>query len=140
MPTAQSIMIIDDDPDDIEVFFDAVREIDATIKCHSAKNGQEGLKVLKGLPDLPDFIFLDLNMPKMNGKQCLAELKKNANFRDIPVIIYSTSKIKDDIDECIRMGAICFLTKPSKFSVLKSAISSVLKKNWIKLNEQVRLL
>ena len=73
-------------------------------------------------------IFLDLNMPRLNGKQCLAELKREAHLRDIPVIIYSTSSEKRDIEETSRLGAAHFLTKPNKFEELCKALTFVVVK------------
>ena len=83
--------IVDDDSDDQELFMEAVNEVDDSIKCVSASDCEEALELLKNRRMyLPDIIFLDLNMPRLNGKQCLAELKKQSHLRGIPVIIYST--------------------------------------------------
>ena len=65
-------------------------------------------------------------MPKVDGKKCLLELKKNARVKEIPVIIYSTSSLKKDIDETKAMGAVHFLTKPAAFRELCEAIENVL--------------
>jgi CheY-like chemotaxis protein len=135
MDTTTSIMIVDDDTDDIEIFCDAVHEINTNIDCVAAPNGIEALKILKSMPVLPDFIFLDLNMPKMGGTQCLSIIKNTDHLQDIPIVIYSTSKIKDDMDETMKLGATCFLTKPSTFSALKKAIGNVLQKKWNSIND-----
>ena len=77
MRKTQTIMIVDDDDDDRQLFCEAVSEIDIGIKCVDAENGELALKYLQDERyTLPDFIFLDLNMPRLNGKQCLAEIKK----------------------------------------------------------------
>lgn len=141
MPTPKTILpkillIIDDDADDIELFCLAVGEIDKTIKCISARTGDEALLLLrKNLLRKPDYIFLDLNMPRMNGKQCLGMIKKHPEFSDIPVIIYSTSKLPQDYDETKALGAVHFLTKPSKHDDLKKAISYVLEEKWELMKE-----
>ena len=125
--------IVDDDVDDQELFIEAVNEVDKSIECISASNCEEALQILKsGEIALPDVIFLDLNMPRQNGKQCLAELKKTAHLSKIPVIIYTTSSEKRDIDETTRLGAAHFLTKPNKFDELCKALSFVLSKDWSK--------
>ncbi len=120
------IFLIDDDIDDQEFFVEAVKEVDPNIVCHLASSCDEGLELLNKSSVLPDYIFLDLNMPKVDGKKCLLELKKNARIKDIPVIIYSTSSLKKDIDETKAMGAVHFLTKPAAFRELCEAIENVL--------------
>ena len=123
--------IVDDDADDQELFIEAVSEVDRSIKCLAASDCEEALDLLKNKKiDLPDVIFLDLNMPRLNGKQCLAELKKQAHLRDIPVIIYSTSSEQRDIEETSRLGAVHFLTKPNKFEELCKALTFVVSRDW----------
>jgi CheY-like chemotaxis protein len=124
---SKTILIIDDDEDDKIIFEEVLNEIDPTYTCLFGTNGAHGLEILHSLKkQLPEFIFLDLNMPQMNGKQCLAEIKRNKKFSSIPVIIYSTSKLENDITETKLLGASYFLTKPSLFSDLKEAIRLVL--------------
>lgn len=121
-------MIVDDDEDDIELFCDAVKELDNGIECISASNGEDAIhKLRRENQPLPDYIFLDLNMPRLNGKQCLMRLKVDAKLRDIPVIIYSTSKLKEDMEETRQLGAVHFLTKPDKVRDLRKAIASILE-------------
>jgi CheY-like chemotaxis protein len=120
------ILIVDDDAEDIELFTEAVEQIDESINCVEAYNGLEALKVLKRNALLPNYIFLDINMPLMNGRKCLEEIKKNPNYQDIPVIIYSTTTDKKQIDECRRLGAD-FLTKPNSFDELINSLKRILK-------------
>lgn len=131
MNRKKTFFIVDDDIDDQELFIEAVNEVDKTISCFSATDCEEALSLLKsGKVELPDMIFLDLNMPRLNGKQCLAELKRQANLRHIPVIIYSTSSEKKDIEETTMLGAAHFITKPNKFEELCSELSYVVSKDW----------
>jgi CheY-like chemotaxis protein len=133
MKTKRTFFIVDDDIDDQDLFIEAVSEVDGSIECLSASNCEEALDLLKNKKiGMPDMIFLDLNMPRLNGKQCLAELKKEAHLAHIPVIIYSTSSEKRDIEETTRLGAAHFLTKPNKFDELCKAISFVASKDWSK--------
>ena len=121
------ILIIDDDSDDVEILCEAIAEINPAIKCESAENGEVALKLLRNpFQVLPDFIFLDLNMPRMNGKQCLAELKKDSNLKDIPVIVYTTSKLDEDFQETARLGAMLFITKPTRLTKLVETITFIL--------------
>ena len=125
-----TLLIVDDDPDDVQLFCEAVREINKNYSCLTAVSCEESLQLLQDATIKPDYIFLDLNMPRMNGKQFLAQLKKDSLFAKIPVIIYSTSKVKKDIEDSIRLGAVFFLTKPNKFENLVKAISYVLAGKW----------
>ena len=136
MSVPKTLLIVDDDADEIDLFCLAVGEIDKTIHCISARNGEEALQLLrKNLLRKPDCIFLDLNMPRMNGKQCLGLIKKDPEFSEIPVIIYSTSKLPDDYKETKSLGAVHFLTKPSRHADLKKAISYVLEEKWELMKE-----
>jgi CheY-like chemotaxis protein len=133
MKAKKTFFIVDDDIDDQDLFIEAVSEVDNSIECVSASDCEQALDLLKNKKiGMPDMIFLDLNMPRLNGKQCLAELKKEAHLAHIPVIIYSTSSEKRDIEETSRLGAAHFLTKPNKFEELCRAISFVVSKDWSK--------
>ncbi len=124
-------MIVDDDADDCEFFCEAVTEINSSNECLMAQDGKDALKTLRsGIKQLPDFIFLDLNMPLMNGKSCLKELKNDVKLKNIPVIIYSTSSHPKDIEETHELGATHFLVKPSSFQKLKTEIAFVVNKDW----------
>lgn len=125
------LLIIDDDPDDREFFCDALKEVDGSAVCYTYKNGLEAIEMLTSEEAIiPDFIFLDLNMPILSGKQCLQELKKIKKLKECHVIIYTTSKLAEDFSETVSMGAMHFLTKPTKFKELCDALSNVLTKNW----------
>ncbi|HXL56323.1 MAG TPA: response regulator [Chitinophagaceae bacterium] len=131
----KTLLIVDDDPDDVQLFCEAVHEVDKSFLCPTAHSGEEALQLLKDALIKPDFIFLDLNMPRMGGKQFLALLKKDPQFAKIPVIIYTTSKTKKDLEDSIRLGAASFLTKPSKFENLVKAISYVLSGDWERISK-----
>ena len=79
----------------------------------------------------PDFIFLDINLPKMDGFECLEEIKKDAGLKDIPVIIYTTSKSKKDYEKSQLLGAAGFLSKPSLFQEFKNELKSILRGTWV---------
>ena len=125
------IVIIDDDSEDQEVFIDAVKEIDDSILCLGFDSGEEAIKIMKAEAiEVPDLIFLDLNMPRFSGKQCLAEIKKLKKLCHTPVIIYSTSSDKKDEEETRKLGASFFLTKPSRFDDLRNSIKQMLSLKW----------
>src|ERR1051325_9789359 len=93
------ICLVDDDADDRFFFQTAVKKIDGSYECITAQNGEDTLAKLRTATRLPDYIFLDLNMPFMNGKECLMELKKDERLKNIPVIIYTTSNFSKDFDD-----------------------------------------
>jgi CheY-like chemotaxis protein len=112
MNSGRTIFLVDDDPDDQEIFALALDEIDSTATFVSAKNGLEAMIKLKEPTFRPDFIFLDLNMPRMNGIQCLVEIKKDTQLSAIPVVIYTTSSESRHKEETLALGATAFMTKP----------------------------
>lgn len=123
--------IADDDQDDQELFVTALQQIDESCTCITAINGEEALKKLFDEQiKLPDFIFLDLNMPKVNGKQCLEKIKQHKNLQNIPVIIYSTSANEKEASELSHMGATMFMQKPNRFSELFTALEKIVNYNW----------
>lgn len=125
------LLIVDDDVDDRELFIEAVREVDEEIQCSTAKDGQQALEILKNESiKLPDFIFLDLRMPRFNGKKCLLEIKNDDRLKNIPVIIYSTSREVEESIEMKGMGAIHFITKPSRPEEIYYLVSVVLEEQW----------
>ncbi|NCI45907.1 response regulator [Sediminibacterium soli] len=122
------IFLVDDDTDDRSLFMDALSEIDTAIELATAINGTEALEKMLAMPGrLPDYIFMDLNMPLMNGLQCLKELKKRAALAHIPVIIYSTSSHSKDKEEAARSGAFDYIVKPFSFTELCASIRKVLQ-------------
>jgi CheY-like chemotaxis protein len=126
--SSPKILLVDDDADDRLLFTDALKEIDRTLQCEEVINGIQALYSLRTGTTLPDLIFLDLNMPKMNGYECLRELKKAEGIREIPVVIYSTSNAKSEEQRMLISGAKHFLTKPADFTVLISELEKILRK------------
>jgi CheY-like chemotaxis protein len=126
MPNLPKIcFLVDDDQDDQEIFTMALREIDLPVQCVIANDCSEAIsKLRKDTTFHPDYIFLDINMPKMNGKECLREIKKEAHLQHIPVVMYSTSLKPSDIIETRKLGAIGFITKPNKVSDLAVVLSN----------------
>lgn len=127
----KSVFLADDDIDDCFLFEDALSELSPGIILTTVSDGIELMTILEeAMPALPDIIFLDLNMPRKNGFECLEELKAKPNFKDIPVIIFSTSCEENFIDKVYHQGADFYLCKPGTFASLKEAISKVLSINW----------
>lgn len=121
------ILIVDDDADDRKLFIDAIKEVDFGIKCVTAKDGREALEILNNAGDLPDYIFLDLRMPGYNGKNCLFEIKNDQRLKDIPVIVYTTSRELEDSAEMKSLGAAHFISKPSNPDDIYYVVAQVLE-------------
>lgn len=119
-------LLADDDVDDVILFCEALREIDPSIQCYTAHDGKAALDLLDGgLTHLPDIIFLDINMPRMNGWQCLVKLKDSEKYQGIPVLMYSTSTNQKDADMAVDLGALCFFSKPNEFNELKKVLEVI---------------
>src|SRR5690349_12683576 len=127
----RSILLIDDDTEDQEIFLDAVKEVDPHIHCRFANDAEAALKQLNEEILLkPDMLFIDLNMPKINGKQLLKEIKKAEHLKGIPVVMYSTFFGPRDIEEINSLGAVHHMVKATRFMELCSALKYILSKNW----------
>ncbi|PWV55842.1 response regulator [Chitinophaga sp. S165] len=122
--------LIDDDGDDQEIFSMALNTIDENIGFVTANDGIEALDKLHiDNAFTPHFIFLDLNMVRMSGRECLRELKKIPRLNNIPVIIYSTSSEQKDITETIMLGAADYIVKPPSISLLTKRLEQVLRRD-----------
>jgi CheY-like chemotaxis protein len=121
------LMIVDNDFDDRYFFRNAVKEIGREYECIQAGHGVEALEKLRTSDQLPDIIFLDLNMPLMNGWKCLEELKRDEKLERIPVIIYTTSDSKKDMELSKALGADYYLTKPADLADLPRKIDEALQ-------------
>lgn len=112
-----SVLLADDDIDDRELFENIVREIHANITVNTVEDGKELMsRLTESNGNLPDLLFLDLNMPGKSGKQCLQEIRANAGLKHLPVIIYSTSSHTRDIKDTYSMGANFYFIKDNSFS------------------------
>jgi CheY-like chemotaxis protein len=120
-----TVFYADDDQEDCDLFREALEQVDPALKCVIAKDGKEAITYLRYTKDLPSYIFLDINMPLMNGKMCLVELKKDPRLKNIPVIMYSTTSDTNEIQQYYKLGAHDFLIKPDNFNVLCDSLESI---------------
>jgi CheY-like chemotaxis protein len=120
----RKIFLADDDEDDINLFSEALNEIDSSIQFYSASNGKELLEKLRAGED-PHIIFLDINMPGMDGWEALENLKMEEAIKNIPVIMYSTAGLKLNGHKAVKSGAIAFFEKPSNFLILKEFLKQI---------------
>ncbi len=134
MTRPQQIMIIDDDADDRSFFQEAINNISPVIETHVCNSGIQALAMFQEKKiTAPDYIFLDFNMPLMNGRECLIELKKILQHQLTNIVILSTSDMKEDMEDAMRLGAKLFLTKPNTFQELCVMLRGVLEGRWHKL-------
>jgi CheY-like chemotaxis protein len=125
---SRNFLVVDDDSEDTELFTEAISSVDATVSCLKAVHGRDALDKLSGHEiQRPDIIFLDINMPIMNGWQLLSKLKENEELKKIPVIMYSTSSRKSDVKAALSSGALCFFTKPDNYGRLRQILQIVVK-------------
>lgn len=126
-----AILLIDDDEEDQEIFMDALKEVDSLLHCSVANDGEEALTLLNGDALLkPDLIFIDMNMPKLNGKQVLQALKFSGSLSDVPVVMYSTFFGEKDIEEIKALGAAHHMVKATRFDELCASLNTVLSTRW----------
>lgn len=129
-PQPKHIFLADDDADDCILFEDALREICKRSQLTTANDGMQLMDLLREENQVPDVIFLDLNMPRKNGFECLAEIRENPHLKDIPIVIFSTTAQPEAVNNVYENGANCFVCKPNTFQQLKNAIQHILSINW----------
>lgn len=126
---AKNIFLTDDDPDDCLLFSEALQEVSGHEKTQLTI-ATDGVKLMQALdesvPPAPEIIFLDLNMPRKNGFECLDEIRNDPRLKDIPVVIFSTSSNKDVVERTYQQGANYYICKPQSYLVLKKTIAFVL--------------
>jgi len=135
-----NIFLADDDKDDRIFFSDALREIPLETQVTEFNNGVELMADLHSDSPLPEVIFLDLNIPLMDGFECLSDIGEIKKFKTIPVIIYSTSFHKTNIQRLQEMGATQYLRKPMSFNQLKTLLYKCLKRLSEKTNAHLEFL
>lgn len=133
------VMLADDDKDDQHVFAEAINETNIPVDLTTADNGQELMDNLHdpSQPN-PDVIFLDINMPLKDGKECLKEIKSDEDLKDIPCVMYTTSTSEKDIEETYTTGANLYIPKPTLFSSIVTLLKKILTLNWKELLKPAR--
>jgi len=123
--TVVPILIADDDPDDRELALDALRESRLLNPIHFVKDGIELLEFLKRTgayardpAPRPGVILVDLNMPRMDGREAIAEIKRDPALRQIPIVVLTTSKAEEDIFRTYDLGVSSYVVKPVTFGAL----------------------
>ena len=124
-------MLADDDEDDRLFFKEAFEEVKIKYDITAFSDGEQLMHYLNENENpLPDIIFLDLNMPRKSGMECLKEIRQNDRLKKISVAIYSTSSSEQDIEDTFVAGANVYIKKPNDFNMLKKVLSDVVHINW----------
>lgn len=119
------ILLVDDDVEDYEILREFFNEAGLDDQVTHLENGQKAIRHLESIPDdelLPRLIILDLNMPILNGTQTLLYLKQTVRFRNIPIIIFSTSENETERRKCLSLGALEYMVKPLSLEEYQATI------------------
>lgn len=122
-----NILLVEDDQDDVELMQDALRDKGVLFQMDVIKQGDKVLPFLKSCKSFPNIILLDLNLPKMHGREVLSRIKLSDDFRHIPIAILTTSSSQSEKEFCLSAGASYFLTKPSTVDGFNKTIELIKK-------------
>jgi len=122
-PAQKTILLVDDDEDEHEIFLSALKHIDKSCKFLSAGSCDEALKIVKHVE--PDYIFIDVNMPRTNGMVCLDEIKKISKIAHVPVYMYSTGMNAQDDQKARQLGAVDYIIKPNSIPMLTGLLKKI---------------
>src|SRR3984885_3356002 len=127
----KTVLLIEDSPGDVRLTQEAFRAADGALRLHVAVDGVEAISFLRreGVhadAPRPDLILLDLNLPKMDGRQVLAEIKQDEDLRMIPTVILTTSAAQEDIEAVYQLRANCYFTKPVEYDAFEGLLRSII--------------
>lgn len=122
-----NILLVEDDQDDVELMQDALRDNDIPFTMDIIRQGDKVIPYLKSCKNFPNVILLDLNLPKMHGREVLSRIKLSEEFKQIPVAILTTSSSKSEKEFCLSAGATNFLTKPSTVDGFNKTIKAIME-------------
>lgn len=124
------VFLVDDDYEDHEIFKMALEKVNIPFEFITAESGIEAIELFKKDPAfIPDIVFFDVNMPRMNGKECIRELRKTEYLQKIPMILYSTHDGEKEISEAKNAGASDFVTKPSSITEFAKVLKTIINKH-----------
>ena len=127
------VLMAEDDEEDVDIFNEVLTDLNVDISFELVANGIELMKMLEGAEVFPELIFLDLNMPLKNGMLCLQEIKTNPRWKNINVVVLSTSSHPDQIKAAYDNGADFYMIKSSNYTDFKNAIAACLQKDWLSI-------
>jgi two-component system, chemotaxis family, response regulator Rcp1 len=127
---AITVLMVEDDPDDVYLTKEALRASQLRVNLHVVSDGVEAMQYLRAAPDdaghrRPNLVLLDLNLPRMDGRDVLMEIKEDPALTDIPVVILTTSHAEEDIVASYRRHANCYISKPVDIDQFRSVVASI---------------
>ena len=125
-----SVLLVEDSPGDVRLTREAFREANVAVELHVASDGVEAMAFLRqegahADAPRPDFILLDLNLPRMDGREVLAHIKEDASLKAIPTVILTTSEAEVDILRSYQLQANAYLSKPVQLEAFESLVKSI---------------
>lgn len=128
--TPVQVLIVEDNPGDVELAKAALHETSLPLELHVASNGEEAMRFMRQEDDYadappPDLVLLDLNMPKMGGLEVLDEMKADEELRLTPVVVFTSSAAREDIERAYDRYANCYITKPSDLDELVGVVRAI---------------
>ena len=129
-PSNLHVVLADDDMDDSFIFNAAVQQASFPIRLTITEDGQKLLNYLEN-ENQPDIIFLDINMPFRNGIECLATIRANKKFDKVPVVMYSTTNNRLNVEACYNGGANLYVVKPNSFEEVDKMVKKICSKDWV---------
>jgi DNA-binding response OmpR family regulator len=122
-----NILLIEDDLDDIELLQDALTSRNLQYKIQTIKDGEDAIEYIRAGQEIPDIIILDLNLPKVHGKQVILHVKTVRLFKDLPLLILTTSSSKEDMAYAFAHGADEYIVKPTSVEKMNEMVDSIVK-------------
>jgi CheY-like chemotaxis protein len=124
------VLLVEDSPGDVRLTQEAFREANGSIKLHVAVDGVAAMAFLKRVgahahAPRPDMILLDLNLPKMDGREVLAHINADGDLKTIPTVILTTSESEADVLKSYQLRASCYLSKPVEFAAFENLVKSI---------------
>jgi chemotaxis family two-component system response regulator Rcp1 len=125
-----NVLLVEDNPGDVRLTLETFRDANQSVRLHLAANGVEAMAFLRregphALAPRPVLILLDLNLPKMDGREVLVEVKGDIDLKTIPIVILTTSDSETDITRSYQLQANCYLTKPVRLEEFENLVKSV---------------
>ncbi|MCW3075357.1 MAG: hypothetical protein JWP69_2426 [Flaviaesturariibacter sp.] len=124
----RKIVFVDDDPDDCFIFRKALADVSSTVQLHFVSDCDVLIQTLDAIE--PDLVFMDINMPKKSGFECISEIRGLSRYEALPVVMYSCAEQNVQIQKAYGFGAHLYLQKPSSYGALVSSIRTILAMDW----------
>lgn len=120
------VLLVEDDPDDVELMHQALADNEVRYSLELINQGDKVLSFLDSCKKFPDVVILDLNIPKLHGREVLRKIKASGTYSSIPVAILTTASSQMERDNCLALGADAFITKPSSVQGFNDMVHSIL--------------